>query len=183
MIFVALVIGIVLIVAAIRNSQNALFADLGQDVPGYVVWAAALVAVGAIGWIPGLKPVSRGLLALVLVVLIVNNYKAILAGVQAVAQVNAGVTPGSGATAPGTSSSTAGAAGAASSSPGVGATTGAAGAGQSTAPGPTGGLSNQALMSVLTSFDSSFGGIASGGGSVQGSSYGYSDDGAGLVAA
>lgn len=80
MILVALIVGVILIVAAIRNSQAALFAALAVDVPGFVLWAAAIVAVGAIGFIPGIKPVSRGLLALVLLVIILNNYKAILAG-------------------------------------------------------------------------------------------------------
>lgn len=82
MILIALVIGIILIVAAIRNSQAALFTALGQDVPAYVVWAAAIVAVGAVGWIPGLRPVSRGLLALVILVIILRNYQGILAGFQ-----------------------------------------------------------------------------------------------------
>lgn len=80
MILVALFIGAILIVAAIRNSQGALFAALYQDVPGYVIWAAAIFAVGAVGFIPGLKPVSRGLLALVIVVIVMNNYQKILAG-------------------------------------------------------------------------------------------------------
>lgn len=82
MLFAALIIGVVLIVAAIRNSQAALFSALATDVPEYVIWAAAIVAVGAIGYVPGLKPVSRGLLALVILVVILNNYKAILAGFE-----------------------------------------------------------------------------------------------------
>lgn len=77
---IALAIGIVLIVAAVRNSQGALFTALETDVPKFVVWAAALIAVGAIGAIPGLKPVSRWLLALVIVVLVVNNYKKLVTG-------------------------------------------------------------------------------------------------------
>lgn len=96
MILVALFVGVVLIVAAIRNSQGALFTALGTDVPGYVVWAAALVAVGAVGYAPGLKPVSRGLLALVLIVIILNNYSAILAGFQAVAVAGGGAGARSG---------------------------------------------------------------------------------------
>jgi hypothetical protein len=80
MIFVALLIGAVLIVAAVRNSQGALFAALKQDVPAFVVWAAAIFAIGAIGFVPGLKPVSRGLLILVVTVLILRNYKQILQG-------------------------------------------------------------------------------------------------------
>lgn len=80
MILVALLIGVVLIVAAIRNSQDALFKAIATDVPEFVVWAAAIVALGVIGFIPGLKPVSRGLLALVIIVIVLNNYKNILSG-------------------------------------------------------------------------------------------------------
>ena len=98
MIIVALLIGAILIVAAIRNSQGALFTALGTDAPGFIVWAAALFALGAIGFIPGLRPVSRGLLGLVLLVLILNNYQKILAGFQ-----NAWQNPGAGGGAASTS--------------------------------------------------------------------------------
>lgn len=77
---IALFLGIVLIVAAVRNSQGALFTALELDVPKFVVWAAAIIAVGAIGAIPGLKPASRWLLALVVIVLIVNNYAKLTKG-------------------------------------------------------------------------------------------------------
>lgn len=80
MALVALIIGAVLIVAAFRNSQGALAAQLGADVPGFVVWAAAIVAVGVVGMIPALRPFSKGLLILVVVVLLLTNYQAILAG-------------------------------------------------------------------------------------------------------
>lgn len=80
MIIIALLIGVILIVAAIRNSQDALFKALATDVPEFVVWAAAIFAVGAIGFIPGLKPISRGLLALIIIVIVLHNYKNILAG-------------------------------------------------------------------------------------------------------
>lgn len=86
MILVALFVGAVLIVAAIRNSQAALFQALSTDVPGYVVWAAALLALGLIGFVPGLKPISRGLLALVLVVIVMQNYQAIITGFQSVSK-------------------------------------------------------------------------------------------------
>jgi hypothetical protein len=85
-ILVALMIGIVLVVAAIRNSQAALFSALATDVPQFVVWAAALLALGMIGFIPGLKPISRGLLALVIIVIVLNNYKGIIAGFSSAAK-------------------------------------------------------------------------------------------------
>lgn len=86
MILVAIFIGIVLVVAAVRNSQGTLFAALKEDVPAFVVWAAAILAIGAIGFIPGLKPVSRGLLTLIVVVIVLRNYQNIISGFQNVWQ-------------------------------------------------------------------------------------------------
>jgi hypothetical protein len=102
MILVVLIVGIVLIVAAVRNTHASLFSALIGDVPQYAVWAAAILAVGAIGFVPVLKPVSRGLLALILLVLILKNYQAILTGFQsawqgAAAQGAAGAAAGSSA--------------------------------------------------------------------------------------
>ena len=79
---IALFLGIVLIVSAVRNSQGELFSALEQDVPKFVIWAAAILAVGAIGAIPGLKGPSRLLLALIVTVLIVNNYQKLITGFQ-----------------------------------------------------------------------------------------------------
>jgi hypothetical protein len=97
MIIVALLIGLILIAAAIRGTQGALFSALGTDLPAYVVWAAALVAVGSLGFVPGLKGPSRALLALVIVVLILNNYQAILAGFAAVSSPTSGTAAGNAA--------------------------------------------------------------------------------------
>lgn len=83
MIIVLILIAAVLIVAAIRDTQGDLFAALRQDVPAFGTWAAALFALGLLGFIPGLKPVSRGLIALVIVVLFVNNYQAIVKSFEA----------------------------------------------------------------------------------------------------
>lgn len=80
MAFLALLIGVVLLVSALRDTHGELFGALETDVPGFAVWGAAIFGVAAIGFIPGLKPVSRGLLALILTVIFVTNYKAILAG-------------------------------------------------------------------------------------------------------
>lgn len=108
MLIVAILIGTILIVAALRNSQGTLFTALTADIPAYVIWAAALVAVGAIGYIKPLKNVSDALLVLILTVLIVNNYQAILTGIQSVAKSSGGVTPStaSGSASAGVSAST-----------------------------------------------------------------------------
>lgn len=86
MAFLALLIAIVLIVVAIRGTQDSLFAALMKDVPGFAIWAAAIFALALIGFVPGLKPVSRGLLALVLLVIVLHNYQAILASFTGAAQ-------------------------------------------------------------------------------------------------
>lgn len=80
MVLVLILIGAFLIVAAFRDTQGELFQALGEDVPAFGTWAAAIIAIGLIGFIPGFKPVSRGLLALVIVVLVINNYDKILTG-------------------------------------------------------------------------------------------------------
>ena len=79
---VILIIGVVVIVAAIRDTHEKLFGALAEDLPAFMVWAAAVFALGAIGWIPGMNPVSRGLLALVIVVIVLTNYKAIIGGLS-----------------------------------------------------------------------------------------------------
>lgn len=71
-----LVAGIVLIVAAVRGKQDELFDLLKHDFTGqnnFLIWLAALGAVGAAGYIPGLAPVSRAMLVLVLIVLVLAN--------------------------------------------------------------------------------------------------------------
>lgn len=93
MILVVLFIGAIILVSALRNAYAELFAALGQDVPQFVTWAAAILALGAIGFVPGFKSVSRGLMALVLITIIFQNYEKVLAGFQAVTKVPA-LSPG-----------------------------------------------------------------------------------------
>lgn len=82
MAFLALLIAVVFIVAAIRDTHLKLLSAIGQDVPGFAVWGAAIFGLAVIGFIPGLRPVSRGLLALVIVVIVLTNYKQIIGGFQ-----------------------------------------------------------------------------------------------------
>lgn len=94
MIVLILFIGVILVVAAIRNTQGTLFSALQTDVPGFFIWGAAVLAVAAIGYVPGLKTASRGLLALIVVVLVLNNYQAILAGFSGATKTAAPTTGG-----------------------------------------------------------------------------------------
>lgn len=95
MILVVLFVGVLIIVAAVRNSQTALFTALKTDIPDFAIWAGAIIAIGVIGVVPGLKPVSRGILALVLTVIVINNYKAVTANFKT-AWTGAGNASGTG---------------------------------------------------------------------------------------
>jgi len=67
------IIGIVLVIVAIRGTEGDLFTLLTGDAAGWFKWAAAIVAVGALGYIPKLEAPSRVLLALVLIVIVLVN--------------------------------------------------------------------------------------------------------------
>lgn len=76
MIFAVIIAGAMLIVTALKNTQHELGTQLALDVlgkDGFLLWAVCILAIGAIGWIPGLKPASRNLLWLLLVVILVRN--------------------------------------------------------------------------------------------------------------
>jgi hypothetical protein len=71
-----LLIGLVLIATALKNTEHELAQQLQSDVlgaGGFAAWAGAILAIGAIGYVPGLRTTSRYLLALVGVVIIVRN--------------------------------------------------------------------------------------------------------------
>jgi len=80
--FILILLGGVIMVAAFEGTQGDLATALETDVPPYMKWAAAFVGVGAIGFIPGLQSISRWLMALVITVLVVNNYKNIISSFQ-----------------------------------------------------------------------------------------------------
>jgi hypothetical protein len=70
--FALLLIGIVLLVAGIRNTQCILFAEVEGDFTGtdnFFYWFLAIMIIGALGYVPKLKPISTALLVLVVVVL------------------------------------------------------------------------------------------------------------------
>lgn len=71
--FVLIFIAIVLMVSAYRNTIGELGQQLGTDIPGFAKWAAAILAIGLLGMIPGLKKPSWMLLALVVAVIVLAN--------------------------------------------------------------------------------------------------------------
>ena len=76
--FVLIIAGVVLLVAAVRNTQQDLFGLLAKDFVGpnnFIFWFVSIVIIGAIGYVPKLKPLSDGFLILVILALFLGNKK------------------------------------------------------------------------------------------------------------
>jgi general stress protein CsbA len=77
--FALLTIGVLLLVAGARGTQDDLFNLVKGDFTGsdkgqsYVHWIVAIVLIGALGYISALKNLSRAFLILVIVVLFIKN--------------------------------------------------------------------------------------------------------------
>lgn len=78
--FAALLIGVLLVVVAFNNSFTALTTELETDIPAAFKWLAAIAAILALGYIPGMKTPSRYLLGLVALVVILTNWSQIQSG-------------------------------------------------------------------------------------------------------
>lgn len=71
-----MVIGIFLLISAARGKHGELFDLIKNDFTGennFIYWFAAIMAIGAIGYIPKLKPISVALLTLVVLVLVFSK--------------------------------------------------------------------------------------------------------------
>lgn len=74
--FALLIIGLMLITVAVRNTQDVFVSLIRGDFSGpgnFFYWVAALVLVGAIGYIPRLKVLSDSLLVLILLALVLSR--------------------------------------------------------------------------------------------------------------
>jgi hypothetical protein len=74
--FTLLIMGAILLIAAIRNTQDSLFTLVRGDFTGpknYVYWALSILVIGAVGYIPKLKPISVGFLTLVILALVISR--------------------------------------------------------------------------------------------------------------
>jgi hypothetical protein len=102
--FALVIIGLIMFVAGVRDTQAALYSQLTKDFTGtgnFFYWIAALLIVGAVGYIPAMRAVSRVFLGLILLVLFLAN-GGIWAQLQAAlaAPVSTAPTAGSGASTP-----------------------------------------------------------------------------------
>lgn len=134
-----MVIGAALIVTALRNTQHEFGALLQQDFlgqDGFIAWAAAIMAIGALGYLPGLRQTSRYLLALLAVVMVIRNRGA-FANAQAALQQASSLGPAPAIAAPKTSVDNA-------SSGAPGGSSGSAGG--SSLPGAIGGALSLATL-------------------------------------
>ena len=74
--FALLIIGIVLLVASVRNTQGDLYTLVKGDFTGsnnYLYWVVSILIIGALGYIDALRPISRAFLALLIVVLFLSH--------------------------------------------------------------------------------------------------------------
>lgn len=74
--FALMTIGLLLVIAAYNNSGSALASQLKSDFTGsgnFLYWIAAIFIVGLIGYAAPMRGVSRAALALVIVVLFLQN--------------------------------------------------------------------------------------------------------------
>jgi|ERR1700674_5023947 len=76
MAFALLIIGAVLLISAVKNTSDGLFTLVRGDFTGpqnFVYWMVSILIIGALGYIPKLKPLSIALLGLVVIVLFLTR--------------------------------------------------------------------------------------------------------------
>lgn len=74
--FALIITGIVLVVAGVRGTEGDLFTLLKGDLSGphnFEYWLISILIIGALGYIPDLKTLSRAFLVLVILVLLISN--------------------------------------------------------------------------------------------------------------
>lgn len=101
--FALILIGAIIAVAGIRDTYGITQPDGSPGLwglirgdftthGGFLVWVAAIVAIGALGYVPRLKPLSVALMTLVLLVLVISN-KGVFAQLQSFVQGGADASP------------------------------------------------------------------------------------------
>lgn len=74
--FAFLIVGVVLVVSGVKGQSQQLLTLVKGDLQGtngYLYWLVAILAIGAVGYIPGFKPISNAFLILVLIVLVLKE--------------------------------------------------------------------------------------------------------------
>lgn len=116
MAFVLIIVGVYFLIASVRGTTtgpNGLFALLQADFTGadnFLYWMAAILLIGAVGYIPKARPLSTAFLVLVVTVLFLKNANTGAPGGGFFSQLQAGLAstttaPTSNTAAPSTSPS------------------------------------------------------------------------------
>lgn len=74
--FLFIIVGIVLTIAAVRGTNTQLVGLLKGDFTGkgnFIYWTLAILVIGALGYSKSLQPLSRAFMALVIIVLFLDN--------------------------------------------------------------------------------------------------------------
>lgn len=74
--FALAIIGILFMVTAIKGTTSSFFSLVASDFQGsgnYVYWVVSILVIGSIGYVKRLQPISDMFLALVLIVLFLQN--------------------------------------------------------------------------------------------------------------
>jgi hypothetical protein len=98
--FALLFVGLLLLIAGVKNTQDTLFTTVKGDFQGsnnFIYWFVAIMIIGGLGYIPKLKPISTAFLALVIIVLFLKKGDATGLGGGFFAQATAALGSTSGA--------------------------------------------------------------------------------------
>jgi hypothetical protein len=74
--FLLIIVGTALLISSARNTQSALYTLLAGDFTGpnnFIFWAMSILIIGALGYIPKLKPLSAAFITLVVIVLFLKR--------------------------------------------------------------------------------------------------------------
>jgi hypothetical protein len=74
--FALFIVGLFLLITGVKNTQGSLYKLLIADFTGsnnFIYWIVTILIVGAVGYIPALKGISRAFLLLILVVLFLTK--------------------------------------------------------------------------------------------------------------
>lgn len=76
--FFLIIVGVIMLVAGVRDTQCALIQTVKGDFSGdgnFFYWLAVILIIGALGYSETLKPVATGLLALIILALFLTRGK------------------------------------------------------------------------------------------------------------